>query len=208
MTDFWTRFNEMAAAAEQTETGKLFAASNFHVGHNGGGCTAWERPVDETGWKVLITDSEGFSHESEDGKWIVGAHHESGEFVERCVEADSIAAAIAAADAFDVVLSGKIAEPDATITDKIRLAREFGTLIQEELSTVRFRAMVDRNKAEDADSNVCHSHDYCDANMTMLQAFQNVFQREPAFLNDSTTEADLALWNEAWQIAKAADFFA
>ncbi|TGT90867.1 MULTISPECIES: hypothetical protein [unclassified Mesorhizobium] len=96
----------------------------------------------------------------------------------------------------------------ATIQEKIKLARAFGSLIQGELSPRQFRAMCDANKAEPEDSGVCHSHDYVDANMTMLAAFQATFNRDPAFLSDSEETADLQLWNDAWAIAKAADFFA
>ncbi|RWX70431.1 hypothetical protein EN780_03285 [Mesorhizobium sp. M4B.F.Ca.ET.089.01.1.1] len=95
-----------------------------------------------------------------------------------------------------------------TIQEKIKLARAFGSKMQEVLSTREFRAMCDANKAEPEDSGVCHSHDYVDANMTMHEAFLETFGREPAFLNDSEDTADLELWNDAWSIAKAADFFA
>lgn len=90
------------------------------------------------------------------------------------------------------------------IKQKIALAREFGSLIQGEFTCRQFREMVYANKRELEDSVVCHTHDYCDANMVMLEAFQTVFQREP----DMESDDDLELWNDAWAIAKAADFFA
>lgn len=91
-----------------------------------------------------------------------------------------------------------------TIHQRIRLAREFGSRIQEALSRAQFRAAVDANKADGYESPICHTHDYCDSNVCMLQAFESTFGREP----DSASEADAATINEAWQIAKAADFFA
>ncbi|MGA1831624.1 hypothetical protein [Rhizobium wenxiniae] len=105
MTDFWTRFNAMAAEAELTETGKLFVADNFHVGHNGGGTSAWEKPVDDTPWKVLITDTSGSDHVSEDGKWLVGVHSDEGEFADSAYEAVDIADALRAADILDKAIS-------------------------------------------------------------------------------------------------------
>jgi hypothetical protein len=205
MTDFWTRFNEMAAAAELTDTGKLFADSNFHVGHNGGGTSAWERQVGETGWKVLMTDIGGCDHVSEDGTWIVGAHNDNGDYVDRCVEAATVAEALAAADAFDLALGGHVVTPAATIGEKIILAREFGSKVQEELSRADFRSVLELNRN---DSAACHTHDFCDANMLMLEAFKVTFERDPVFLTNPEDVADLALWNDAWQIAKAAEFFA
>ncbi|EGL63637.1 hypothetical protein AGRO_3706 [Agrobacterium sp. ATCC 31749] len=94
---------------------------------------------------------------------------------------------------------------DVVTMDKIRLAREFGSKVQEELSRADFRAVLELNRN---DSAACHTHDFCDANMVMLDAFKVTFEREPAFLTNPEEAADLALWNDAWQIAKAAEFFA
>lgn len=91
----------------------------------------------------------------------------------------------------------------ADINTKIKLARKFGSLIQEGFTTQQFRIMLDRNKAE-TDDAVCHTHDFCDANMYMAEAFQTVIGREP----DVSDEADAELWSDAWSIAKAAEFFA
>lgn len=94
---------------------------------------------------------------------------------------------------------------DAATMDKVRLAREFGSKVQEELSRADFRAVLELNRN---DSTACHTHDFCDANMVMLEAFKVTFEREPEFLTNPDETADLALWNDAWQIAKAAEFFA
>ncbi|KVK43594.1 hypothetical protein L905_24050 [Agrobacterium sp. TS43] len=94
---------------------------------------------------------------------------------------------------------------DAVTMDKVRLAREFGSAVQEELSRADFRAVLELNRN---DSIACHTHDFFDANMLMLEAFKVTFEREPEFLSNPDETADLALWNDAWQIAKAAEFFA
>ncbi|NSZ73899.1 hypothetical protein G6L74_09115 [Agrobacterium tumefaciens] len=94
---------------------------------------------------------------------------------------------------------------DSVTMDKIRLAREFGSKVQEELSRADFHAVLELNRN---DSAACHTHDFCDANMLMLDAFKVTFEREPAFLTNPDDAADLVLWNDAWQIAKAAEFFA
>jgi hypothetical protein len=52
----------VVAAANATPEGQALTASNFALEHTGGGCTAWERPVDSTGWTIMITDSEGLGH--------------------------------------------------------------------------------------------------------------------------------------------------
>tara|TARA_R110000868_G_scaffold140148_1_gene355467 strand:- start:397 stop:720 length:324 start_codon:yes stop_codon:yes gene_type:complete len=91
-----------------------------------------------------------------------------------------------------------------TIHEKIGLARLFGEQVQAALSATEFRAAVDANKSDGPDSTVCHTHDYCDANMLMLAAWQEFFGGEP----DVSSEEDTAIWNDAWSIAKAAEFFA
>jgi hypothetical protein len=82
------------------------------------------------------------------------------------------------------------------------LAREFCRLIRAELTPAELAHVLDLNRNED-DANVCHTHDACDANMVMLDAWQNTFGTRPVAL-DATEEA--AVWDEAWRLAKAAEF--
>lgn len=46
----------------------------------------------------------------------------------------------------------------------------------------------------------CASHDFCDANMAMDQAFRVVFIRDPLMHDGSP---DSLLWNRAWEMARA-----
>jgi hypothetical protein len=96
----------------------------------------------------------------------------------------------------------------SNIHDTIALARAFGAEIQAALTRREFREMIDRNKSSHTDDGICASHDFVDANMYMLDAFKKTFGREPAILTDADDEIDAKLWNDAWAIAKAADFFA
>ncbi len=62
---------------------------------------------------------------------------------------------------------------------------------------------VNRLNREEYGPNVCASHDFCDANMPMAEAFESLFGREVE-LND---DADLNIWAEAWDLAKAKGFW-
>jgi hypothetical protein len=84
-----------------------------------------------------------------------------------------------------------------------RLAKAFAEQIRDALTVSQFRKMLADNAAEPAGSNICHSHDYLDANMVMLAAFQEVYEREP----DVQLEADAALWSAAWDLAKRNKFY-
>lgn len=89
------------------------------------------------------------------------------------------------------------------------LAGRFAEYLRRDLTTDELVEVISLNKAE-TDPMICHSHDFLDANMTMHEAFTDVVGREP-FLSDEPAgldahQADVDLFNEAWNIAKRADF--
>jgi hypothetical protein len=90
--------------------------------------------------------------------------------------------------------------------ETIGLATIFGGKVQERLTREQFREAVERNKAqaEGWANPVCHTHDFCDANVLMLEAWAEMFGGEP----DPASDEDAELINDAWFIAKAAEFFA
>lgn len=75
---------------------------------------------------------------------------------------------------------------------------------QDELDCIRARNRR-HNKAGRRD--VCATHDFADANMIMLDAFEDAFQRKPDVLDETASveahNADAALWAAAWDKAKA-----
>lgn len=80
-----------------------------------------------------------------------------------------------------------------------RLAAEFSRLIREGFPE---HLVVIRARNRMLDQHVCATHDFCDANMVMAEAFKNVFGREV----DINDDADTDLWNTAWDLAKAKGF--
>jgi hypothetical protein len=73
------------------------------------------------------------------------------------------------------------------------VAREFAQLIRAYLSDDELAEVNDLNDQE-TDPNVCHSHDFCDANDAMLGAFQK-------FGLEVDNEANHPLWCDAWDLA-------
>lgn len=63
-------------------------------------------------------------------------------------------------------------------------------------------ADVVRRNAAETDPGVCHSHDFCDANVVMDRAYKRVLG--DSYLNFGPKEQDL--WDAAWDKAKAAGF--
>lgn len=95
------------------------------------------------------------------------------------------------------------------------LAAEFSSVLREWLSPEEMAEVILRNarSVADGDTGVCASHDFCDANEAMMEAFARAGLNHyiEAILNDSGSpeeEAGSRLWNSAWGIAKSANFAA
>lgn len=82
------------------------------------------------------------------------------------------------------------------------LADEFAARLYLYIGRVQFEEVLRRNPTY---GEACASHDFCDANEAMLEAFQELIpdvDAEAIMASDEMT----ALWNEAWAIAKASAF--
>lgn len=77
-----------------------------------------------------------------------------------------------------------------------KIAREFATLLIEDLGKDTMLKVVNLNRSE-SDQQVCHSHDFCDANVLMETAFGGI----------ATDEDDCQLWGKAWDIAQKNEFW-
>lgn len=87
------------------------------------------------------------------------------------------------------------------------LARAFVRMLGVELGEAKLAEVARLNAADpsaNGDGGVCHSHDFCDANETMLTAFREVLGREVDF--DAEGDADMGLCEDAWNAAKRAAF--
>lgn len=106
------------------------------------------------------------------------------------------------------------------------IAKAFADVLGDWLTANQWAEMQRRNASPNRVEGVCHSHDFCDSNMAMAEAFESVTGREPAssyethydaatgqhVADDPAEEAqcvtDSALWNAAWNIAKPRYFTA
>jgi hypothetical protein len=76
------------------------------------------------------------------------------------------------------------------------LAQRFAEDLRANLTTAEFAEMQRRNA--EYGPGICASHDFLDANILMHDAFTAVVGRE----HDMDSDADNAIWNAAWEIAK------
>jgi len=92
------------------------------------------------------------------------------------------------------------------------LGDRFAELMAEDISPTALHTIRLRNASPEYAGDICATHDFCDANMVMLEAFEQVIGREPAFLEGTDEagnhspegDADMRLWGAAWNHAKAA----
>lgn len=80
------------------------------------------------------------------------------------------------------------------------IANAFSTILCDWLTAAELDTVNERNKTRGA--GVCHSHDFCDANMAMAEAFETVVKRPV----DPQSDADTALWDRAWDTARESGF--
>lgn len=83
----------------------------------------------------------------------------------------------------------------------VRISQAFARDLRACLPAATMDLIVASNSTE-PDRNVCHSHDYLDANMVMAGAWEEVMGREPNVDSDE----DCELWNLAWDRAKDGGF--
>ncbi|WP_313952526.1 hypothetical protein [Accumulibacter sp.] len=83
------------------------------------------------------------------------------------------------------------------------MAIEFSAKLKRWLSREQIKKVVSRNRDED-EPNICHSHDFCDANM----ALHDVFMKHGM---DVTAEGGVSRhcqeWHDVWQLAKQKQFW-
>ena len=87
-----------------------------------------------------------------------------------------------------------------------QLARKFSQLLVESIGLTSVQEANRRNQT-DAYKDCCGSHDFCDANMVMLAAFEALGLKDPLARPSVDHEPDFTLWNEAWEIARNNKFY-
>ncbi len=82
----------------------------------------------------------------------------------------------------------------------------FAARLLAEIGPLNLQEVIRRN-ALPAYRGCCASHDFCDANMPMMDAFEGATGR-PLLGEDGMADGDCDLLNAGWDMAKANAFFA
>ena len=97
-----------------------------------------------------------------------------------------------------------------------QVAKAFAAKLTLILGKKKIAELNRRNTPEDRARGICHSHDFCDANMVMLAAIDplvgasgnsDTWQEEMDARDNEEEAAINTLWNEAWNMAAQANFY-
>lgn len=97
--------------------------------------------------------------------------------------------------------------------DVYLIAREFTKVLRSWLSREEMDTVVSRNKTKKYQDGSCATHDFCDSNQAMLDAFEKIMGREVVFHDDEIPgsekqeEEDSALMDAAWNMAREKEFY-
>ena len=82
------------------------------------------------------------------------------------------------------------------------IALEFSQELRDCLSPEQMTEVVERNRTETI-RGVCHSHDFCEANMVLYAV---VMRHGIDPVSEEGMERHGALWDQAWNLAKSREF--
>jgi hypothetical protein len=87
------------------------------------------------------------------------------------------------------------------------LPQEFSRILQEWFMPALLKQAVARNETAEY-KRVCATRDFCDANLAMEEAFENLDLKGISDFETDSPErvATMDLWNKAWDYAKATSF--
>jgi len=83
------------------------------------------------------------------------------------------------------------------------LAREFSQSLKSKISTDEMMDLVWKNRTETS-PGICHSHDYCDANMVLHEVF---LKHGMDIADEGGRERWGGAWDAAWNLAKSKLFW-
>jgi hypothetical protein len=196
----------MTCTNEQLEKiDNAMGALHGYVEQMGGGLTAWwinlgPAGSDEPSKRYALVTHHESDHEGDPDEpvWIAGLYSENYSIG----DAEEYRADVTFDAAVEIVRGWRLIElrahRRATIVD--RIARDFVKLLREGLSDAAWGQLRFDNIAN-IGTGCCASHDFCDANMPMAEAFERHVGHEP----EGDCERDASFWNDAWRLAQRRD---
>jgi hypothetical protein len=82
------------------------------------------------------------------------------------------------------------------------IAAQLSTILNGWLTPAELEEVRRRNIEPQQEPGICATHDFCNADEAMAQAFWRVMRRDV----DAASQTDVALWGAAWWIARSVEF--
>jgi hypothetical protein len=82
------------------------------------------------------------------------------------------------------------------------IAKRFAEVLRAWLSPEEYAEMQRLNATPQYGWPICASHNFCDANMAMMEAFESVTGRMAIPDDGEMAESDCKLWGDAWDYAR------
>ena len=213
---FFTWFDTVTDKASRSAVGKILTAQGWAVQHTGGGCLAW----DKTNGKYFVwitsdgTDLGERVRKPEKAVWCLGLYSMRDNAWLNPPSVTGLAAAIKWCDEALANQNATLAEAYTNLEanncdgwtiadlDPSDLADRFANVLRKWLSQREFAEMKHRNETDPVfseEGGACASQSYCDANMAMDAAVREIIADADI---DADDEAQTAVWNEAWTLAR------
>jgi len=194
---FFEWFDKVSDRAKESRVGKIAVSAGYGIAHTGGGCLCWEKVSkgDYKAYAWICDEGNGLGTKLNES-YLVGIYSPDGdEWLND--EKPSITAAIEWCDArLKETESGSL--ESATVN---AIAERFAIELQAELSEKQFAEIKRRNATEQYSHGSCASHDFCDANVVMENAWNRIAHSDLGKV-DPESETHQRIWNLAWDTAR------
>jgi hypothetical protein len=87
-------------------------------------------------------------------------------------------------------------------TNILKVAKQFSIILNQWIPEKLFEVNLRNKEQSYIDHGCCATHDFCDPNQAIIDAFKFVFGKDPSVKN----QKDNMIINNAWTIAKTANF--
>jgi hypothetical protein len=84
----------------------------------------------------------------------------------------------------------------------LKVAKQFSVVLNQWIPEKLYEINLRNKEQSYIDHGCCATHDFCDPNQAIIDAFVSVFGREP----DTQNHKDNLLIDNAWTVAKTAEF--
>jgi hypothetical protein len=105
------------------------------------------------------------------------------------------------------ILNYRVFEQKRTEREELveRIAKLYSEKLKQELTPEELTQAIKDNRSEEMDG-VCHTHDYIDANMVMLEAMEEIMGE--GYCDDIPVDQEKTLlWNDSWKMAFKNEYY-